>query len=90
MRLAFAATVLFAVALGGWWDLAPVLVGLAYAGSCWWMPYAPCWCCKRAGTHSRKDGKAFRLCRICTGTGRRLRLGRRLWNAARRRRLGTS
>ena len=63
-----------------------VLVPLAYALSCWWLPYASCWCCKRTGIHAR--GKVFRPCRICSGSGRRLRVGRRLWNAARRRRFG--
>lgn len=60
-------------------------VALVYAVSCAWWPFAKCWCCDGAGKHSRKDGKVHRLCRWCKGSGRRLRVGRRMWNAVRRR-----
>jgi hypothetical protein len=58
-----------------------------YALSCWWWPFAHCLCCHGAGKHHRGDGKVHRLCRWCKGSGRRLRIGRRVRNAivARRR-----
>lgn len=45
------------------------------------VPYGPHWHCKGTGKHFH--GKHFRPCRGCKGTGRRLRLGRRLWNWSR-------
>jgi len=75
-------TVAVAWAAHTWWlSAAAALAGPAmYAGSCWWFPFANCWCCKGAGRHRRKDGKVLRDCRICKGTGKRLRIGRRIWN----------
>lgn len=57
-----------------------VLAALLYAGSCWWFPFAACWCCDGAGTHRRKDGKVFKDCWWCAGSGRRLRIGRKVFN----------
>ncbi|MDP9799326.1 hypothetical protein J2S43_007838 [Catenuloplanes nepalensis] len=63
-----------------------ILVGLAaaavlkYVGSCAWWPFAPCWCCSGTGTHARRDGAVWRACRMCTGTGRRVRIGRTIYN----------
>jgi hypothetical protein len=55
-----------------WFTLAAV----AYAGACWLNPFRPCrWC---------KDGRGRRACRWCDGTGRRLRWGRRFYNAVQR------
>ena len=52
-----------------------------YAGSCAWFPWAKCWCCGGDGKHHRKDRKVFRDCKwVCKGTGRRLRVGRRIYN----------
>lgn len=67
-----------------------VLVGLAvlaaavYAASCWWWPFARCWRCEGAGKFSRSDGRVWRPCRWCSGTGRRLRIGRWAYNYFRR------
>jgi hypothetical protein len=55
-----------------------------YALGCWWRPLAYCLCCSGAGTHARKDGKVFRNCWWCNGSGRRWRIGRRVWNFFRR------
>jgi hypothetical protein len=65
----------------GWLLLAgtAVLAGLAYAASCWLWPFRHCRRCDGGRIH-RDDRKVFRLCRRCKGTGRRLRLGRRLYN----------
>jgi hypothetical protein len=40
-----------------------------YALACWLAPFSPCRRC-----HARDL-----LCRACDGTGRRVRLGRRVW-----------
>lgn len=51
-----------------------------YVLSCWHWPLGKCMCCKGAGRHARKDGAVFRDCWWCRGTGRRWRIGRRVWN----------
>ena len=51
--------------------------------SCWWYPFARCWCCKGTGRHGKK---VFRDCWWCGGRGRRLRVGRWLVDGIRRRR----
>jgi hypothetical protein len=55
-----------------------------YALNCWVWPLAHCYCCKGAGRHARKDGAVFRPCWWCKSTGRRWRIGRRIWNFFRR------
>jgi hypothetical protein len=67
-----------------------VAAALAYACSCWWFPYAACWCCHGDGKHQREDRKVHRLCRWCAGTGRRLRIGRRVYNHYARLRTGAT
>ena len=67
-----------------------LLACLAYAGSCWWWPFAACWRCDGAGKLARRDGRVWRRCRWCRGTGQRLRTGRWVFNWLRsRRRDGT-
>jgi hypothetical protein len=44
-----------------------------------WFPYAPCKHCKGSSKHW--SGRFFRPCPRCKGTGRRIRFGRRVWNA---------
>lgn len=61
-----------------------VLTALLYAGSCAVWPYARCTWCKGTGRWAREDGHVFRPCWWCRGSARRLRLGRRVWNRARR------
>jgi len=46
----------------------------------WRFPWTPHGHCQGTGKH--RSGKYFRPCRGCKGTGRRLRLSRRLWQAA--------
>lgn len=62
-----------------------------YALSCWWFPLGHCRCCHGRGAHSRDDGKVYRVCAgwrcwpgSCGGSGRRWRVGRRVWNFFRR------
>lgn len=58
---------------------------LAYLVSCAIFPLRDCWCCKGHGYHrSDSDRKNSRPCRWCKRTGKRWRIGRRLWNRARR------
>lgn len=67
----------------GWLLLLIAFAAVAATGyglSCWWFPFRRCWCCKGRGVHRRDDGQVMRPCRWCTNTGRRLRLGRRLFN----------
>lgn len=76
---------------GPGWAALVGLVAVAlviYAGSCWWFPYGHCLKCKGAGRLARKDGKVFRMCPRCKATGRRLRVGRKLWNWAHARKRG--
>lgn len=85
-----AATVRRSVMRTLWAVLWLSFVAALYAGSCWWFPYAPCWCCDGKGRHYRKDGKVLRDCKwVCKGSGRRLRIGRRLWNRYKRSKGGT-
>ncbi|WP_446218813.1 hypothetical protein [Micromonospora sp. IBHARD004] len=61
---------------------------LWYAGSCILRPFRDCWLCDGRGHHrSTRKGRRSRLsrpCRWCNHSGKRLRIGRRLWNRARR------
>lgn len=53
-----------------------LIVAVGYAGSCWWFPLARCMCCHGRGRHWRDDGKVFRRCSWCSGSGARRRVGR--------------
>jgi hypothetical protein len=60
-------------------------VALVYAVSCAVRPFRDCWCCSGQGHHrSKGNRKLSRPCRWCKQTGKRLRIGRRIWNRARR------
>lgn len=60
-----------------------VLVGYVLACAIW--PYASCWGCSGDGKRRSPSGKAWRTCRRCGGTGRRIRLGRKLYAGLRHR-----
>jgi hypothetical protein len=53
---------------------AALVLAARYALACWLAPFGPCSRC-----HARDP-----LCRACDGTGRRVRLGRRVWTYLRR------
>ena len=57
-------------------------VTVCYALGCWLWPFTSCHRC--GGDGKRRSpfggGKTFGLCRRCDGTGRRVRIGRRIWN----------
>lgn len=55
------------------------LAGYAVAVRFW--PWANCRRCHGNGKSRSPSGKAFRRCPRCKGSGRRLRLGRRVLNA---------
>ncbi|HEY0641291.1 MAG TPA: hypothetical protein VGD67_26985 [Pseudonocardiaceae bacterium] len=59
----------------------PTLVTLGYVGSCAVWPFAACRRCSGGGKKRAPIGRVFRHCGRCGGTGHRLRLGRRAWNA---------
>ena len=57
---------------------------VAYALACWWWPFTAHGRCNGTGKLRSPSGKAWRTCRGCKGTGRKLRVGRRLFNATTR------
>ncbi|SCL20466.1 hypothetical protein [Micromonospora inyonensis] len=60
------------------------LAALGYAVSCAVWPFARCWVCDGKAHHTPKGNtRISRPCRWCKATGRRLRLGRRVWNRIR-------
>lgn len=71
---------LFVAAKWGWILGVPVILA-GYGGSCWWWPLARCLCCSGKGKHWRSDGKVFKRCRWCKGSGARRRVGRVAWDA---------
>lgn len=57
---------------------------LVYAVSCAVWPFARCWVCHGQAHHSpRGNHRISRPCRWCKASGRRLRIGRRVWNRLR-------
>lgn len=80
-----------------------LIVAVGYAGACYVKPFTACHRCKGSGTApatwwqrlSRRTTRPRALrgrpdCRRCTGTGLRLRIGRRVFNHIRSiRRQGT-
>ena len=60
-----------------------LIVTLGYCASCLIWPYRICRRCDGYGQRYGLFG-VVRPCRHCDGTGLRLRLGRRIWNAATR------
>lgn len=67
--------ILFGTALVAW-----------YVFACFFWPFRACpWCSgsgrwKEPGQSKKKKRPTFRACWICKGTGKRLRLGRRVMN----------
>jgi hypothetical protein len=85
-----AATATSTLAVLGWLALAAVLALAGYALVCAVSPFARCRACAGAGERPGPILRRLRPCTSCAGTGRRLRIGRRLFNHfARLRRDGT-
>jgi hypothetical protein len=59
------------------------IITLCYAALCAASPFGPCRRCNGLG-RIRLGSRRGRLCRHCNATGIRIRLGRHLWNQARR------
>ena len=60
--------------------LAPLAVTVCYVAACAVWPFASCRKCGGAGRHRSPSGRAWRYCHRCSGTGARLRTGRRIFN----------
>lgn len=66
-----------------WAVLIVLLVPVVYVVECAWWPFGYCLCCKGAGKHHKTNSRVFKDCWWCGGSGRRLRVGRRVWNRLR-------
>jgi hypothetical protein len=64
--------VLLVLAVGAW--------AVGYGLACWIWAFKPCRVCSGLGRRPSPSGRAFRVCWWCKGTGRRLRLGRWIYN----------
>lgn len=62
-----------------WLVLAGLAAGACYWGACQFWPFTSCLRCE-GGRKFSPSRKNWRTCRKCKGSGRRLRLGRRVWN----------
>ncbi|GAA4593737.1 hypothetical protein GCM10023194_58770 [Planotetraspora phitsanulokensis] len=60
------------------------LVTLGYITACYVKPFARCWWCNGKRRKPNRIGRGWHDCRLCNGTGLRLRIGRHIWNHARR------
>lgn len=55
-----------------------LIVTLCYIAACAYMPFGKCWRCNGDGARKGILTRLTRACRPCNGTGRRVRIGRRL------------
>ncbi|MEV0619321.1 hypothetical protein AB0I81_38805 [Nonomuraea sp. NPDC050404] len=62
----------------------PILLTLCYVCLCYARPFREHRRCNGTGRIPYLFGQGWRFCPRCNGTGLRLRIGRRLWNHARR------
>lgn len=62
-----------------WVALAAVAVGFGYVAVCSFWPWGSCRWCRGGRKYSWFSDRYWRDCRRCKGTGRRVRLGRRVW-----------
>lgn len=63
--------------------LLAVIAAAAYLGSCRFWPYGPCFACRlnprrNPGSNRKRHGR----CKVCRGTGERLRIGTRIIRAS--------
>lgn len=56
---------------------------LGYVAACAIWPFGNCARCHGTAKLRSPSGKAFRICTRCKGTGRRVRVGRRIYEALR-------
>jgi DnaJ-class molecular chaperone len=60
-----------------------VVLLVSYVGACAWWPYGRCTRCKGQGKLFSPTRTNHRNCPRCTGTGRKVRVGRRVADAFR-------
>ncbi len=71
--------------LPAWWLVAAALLwGAGYVLACAVWPFVGHGHCDGTGKRRSPGGKAWRPCKGCGGTGRKVRAGRRLWSGASR------
>lgn len=58
-----------------------LLIICGYIAACAWWPFAACLRCHGTAKLRSPSGKAWRHCPRCAGTGRRVRVGRRVYEA---------
>ncbi|GAA2850178.1 hypothetical protein GCM10010472_04040 [Pseudonocardia halophobica] len=63
------------------WTLIALALGalVVYVAACAWWPFMACRRCLGTGKKRSPSGKAWRPCPRCGGNGRRVRLGRRIY-----------
>lgn len=59
------------------WLILAVLLAV-YLFGCWFWPYKPCKKCDGKGRFTAPLSNAWRACPRCSGSGRRVRTGRKL------------
>lgn len=59
---------------------AAALWAVCYAVACAIWPFKPCTRCDGRGKFPSPSGRSWRYCRRCSGTGAKLRAGRRIYN----------
>ncbi|GGK11524.1 hypothetical protein GCM10010124_00170 [Pilimelia terevasa] len=64
--------------------LIATMIAAGYALACWLLPFGTCRACSGTGARPHLITRTLRPCRRCRGAGQRLRLGRAVWNYARR------
>ena len=69
---------------GGWAVLATGVLLAAYIAACAIYPFTAHGRCNGTGKLRSPSGKAWRTCSGCKGSGRKLRIGRRLFDATTR------
>ncbi|NBE80283.1 hypothetical protein [Micromonospora rubida] len=61
-----------------------LILALTWAVRLTLFPLADCWCCNGQGVHrSKSNPKHSRRCWWCKSTGKRWRMGRRVWDRMR-------
>ena len=65
-----------------YWTLLFLAIGVAYAVSCWRWPLTDCLRsrCEAGKIYRRSKRTVWRECWWCKGTGKRMRVGRRIFN----------
>jgi hypothetical protein len=63
----------------GWAIFVAVVLSAGYVATCTIWPWGACGRCEGGRKYAPFSRKHWRDCRKCKGTGRRVRLGRRVW-----------